>query len=73
MSSRAVVSFCRSPRRLALVLAALFLATTMGGFHSCSGADGRFSIDFAFGNGELVEKGESATLAVQCLLRHLLP
>ena len=35
--------------------------------------DGRCGIDFAFGNGELVEKGESATLAVQCLLRHLLP
>lgn len=70
MPARAAVSLRHFCKLLGSACGLLFLATvyapafaTIGGFHSYTSADERYSIDFAFGNGELVEKGEAATLS----------
>ena len=45
---------------------------TIGGYDICTSADGQYSIDFAFGSGELVEKGTGTTLHFRQISKTLL-
>ena len=44
-------------------------SATMGGSHLCSTADGRLSIDFGHGNGELIEKGTEEPIPYTILVK----